>query len=84
LGHRHIAIIGGDCRVSDISRLRYEGCMQALQQLGLPFDPEQDFRDVRYSYQDGYQAVQELLDAGRQFTAVFAMADVMAIGAIRA
>lgn len=84
LGHRHIAIIGGDCRVSDISRLRYEGCMQALQQQGLPFDPEQDFRDVRYSYQDGYQAVQELLDAGRQFTAVFAMADVMAIGAIRA
>ena len=84
LGHRHIAIIGGDCRVSDISRLRYEGCMQALQQQGLSFDPEQDFRDVRYSYQDGYQAVQELLDAGRQFTAVFAMADVMAIGAIRA
>ncbi len=84
LGHRHIAIIGGDWRVSDISRLRYEGCMQALQQQGLPFDPEQDFRDVRYSYQDGYQAVQELLDAGRQFTAVFAMADVMAIGAIRA
>ncbi len=63
LGHRHIAIIGGDCRVSDISRLRYEGCMKALQQQGLPYAPEQDFRYVSYSYQDGYQAVQELLDA---------------------
>lgn len=84
LGHQRIAIIGGDCVVSDTSRLRYEGCMRALAQYGLDFDPEQDFRDVRYSYQDGYQAVQELLAVGSQFTAVFAMADVMAIGAIRA
>ena len=84
LGHRHIAIIGGDWRVSNISRLRYEGCIQAMQQHQLDFDPEQDFRNVRFSYQDGYRAVQELFQFGCRFTAVFAMADVMAIGAIRA
>ncbi len=84
LGHRRIAIIGGDCVVSDTSRLRYEGCLQAFSRHKLDFDPEQDFRDVHYSYQDGYQAMGELLAAGSQFTAVFAMADVMAIGAIRA
>ena len=84
LGHRRIAIIGGDCVVSDTSRLRYEGCMRALAQNGLDFDPEQDFRDVRYSYQDGYRATKTLLTSGREFTALFASADVMAIGAIRA
>lgn len=84
LGHRRIAIIGGDCAVSDTSRLRYEGCLMAMHSNGLPFDPQRDFRGVRYSYQGGYQAMQELLETGADFTAVFAMADVMAIGAIRA
>lgn len=84
LGHRQIAIIGGDGRLSDTSRLRFEGCLQALSQNGLPFDPQKNYRGVRYSYQDGYRAVRELLEAGANFTAVFAMADVMAIGAIRA
>ena len=32
----------------------------------------------------GYQATKALLDNGRKFTALFAVADVMAIGAIRA
>lgn len=84
LGHRNIAIIGGDSRFSDTSRLRYEGCLQAFAQYGLPFDTQRNYRGVRYSYQDGYRAAQELLAAGSSFTALFAMADVMAIGAIRA
>ena len=43
-----------------------------------------DYESVRFSYADGYRAVQNLLARGRKFTALFAMADVMAIGAIRA
>lgn len=39
---------------------------------------------MRYSYQAGYQATKALLDKGCRFTAIFATADVMAIGAIRA
>lgn len=84
LGHRHIAIIGGDRRLSDTSRLRYEGCLQAIRAHQLPFDPERDYQGVRYSYQDGYRATKALLASGREFTALFTCADVMAIGALRA
>lgn len=84
LGHRKIAVIGGDRQVSDTSRLRYEGCVRAFTDHGIPFDPDQDYQGVRYSYQDGYRATKALLAAGREFTALFASADVMAIGAIRA
>jgi len=84
LGHKRIAVIGGDRAVSDISRLRYEGCLQAFQSHGIAFDPEMDYQGVRFSYQDGYKATQMLLSNGRAYTAIFAVADVMAIGAIRA
>ena len=84
LGHSRIAIIGGDRTVSDTSRLRYEGCMQAFAAHGIPFDPQRDYQGVRYSYHAGYQATKVLLDKGCRFTAIFATADVMAIGAIRA
>ena len=83
-GHRHFAIIGGDRAVSDTSRLRYEGCQDAFAAHGITFDGELDYENVRFSYEGGYQAACNLLDRGRSFTALFAMSDVMAIGAIRA
>ena len=83
-GHRHFAIIGGDRDVSDTTKLRYEGCMDALEQHGIAFDHTLDYENVRFSYQGGYRAACNLLDRGRKFTALFAMSDVMAIGAIRA
>lgn len=84
MGHRKFAVVGGDRERSDTSILRYEGCLQSFQEHGIEFDEELDYQGVRYSYQDGYQATRALLDAGRKFTALFAAADVMAIGAIRA
>ena len=84
LGHRTFAIIGGDRRISDISRLRYEGSVAPLREQGIAFDPEKDYCGVRFSYQDGYRATEQLLRSGRRFTALFAISDVMAIGAIRA
>lgn len=84
LGHREIAIIGGDRTFSDTSRLRYLGCMQALRSHGIPFDESRDYVGGRFSCQDGYNGTQQLLRAGRHFTALFAVADVVAIGAIRA
>lgn len=84
LGHRRIALIGGMKEVSDISRLRYEGCLDAFRAHEIPFDPEKDYLGVKYNYSFGYQAAMELLDRGRDYTAIFAGADVLAIGAIRA
>ncbi len=84
LGHRKFVIVGGDRKVSDTSRLRYEGCLQSFQKHGIEYDEELDYQGVRFSYQDGYNATQQLIANGRPFTALFAIADVMAIGAIRA
>lgn len=84
LGHRQFVIVGGDREISDTSRLRYEGCLQAFRNHGIDYDEELDYQGVRFSYQDGYNATQQLIANGRPFTALFAEADVMAIGAIRA
>jgi LacI family transcriptional regulator len=84
LGHRKIVIVGGDRNVSDTGRLRYEGCLQSLRNHGIDYDEDQDYRGVRFSCRDGYNATQELIANGHSFTALFAEADVMAIGAIRA
>lgn len=83
-GHRKIAIIGGDRNTSDISRLRYEGCLQSFEEHGITFDPQKDYHGVRFSCEDGYKATQKLLKNGSTYTAIFAISDVMAIGAIRA
>ena len=84
LGHRKFVIVGGDRNVSDTSRLRYEGCLQSFQNHNIEYDENLDYQGVRFSYQDGYNATQQLISSGRTFTALFAAADVMAIGAIRA
>ena len=83
-GHRNIAVIGGDRKTSDVSRLRFEGCMQSFREHGIDFDPNLDYQSVRFSYEDGYNATKKLLETGRNYTAIFAVSDVMTIGAIRA
>jgi LacI family transcriptional regulator len=84
MGHSRIAVVGGDIKKSDTSRLRYEGCLQSFRKHGIAYDEQLDYRGVRFSYQDGYNATQQLIADNREFTALFAIADVMAIGAVRA
>ena len=83
MGHRKIVVIGGDRNDSGIAELRYQGCMQAFRDHGIPFDETLDYESVRFSFEQGYQAAKNLVAKKRDFTAVFAMSDVMAIGAIR-
>jgi LacI family transcriptional regulator len=83
LDHENIVIIGGHREYSDITRLRYEGCLQALTEADVPFD-ESRYETARFTYSDGYRAAKELLKRVPGFTALFAMSDVMAFGAIRA
>ena len=83
-GHEKIAVIGGERNISDTGRARFEGCLESLQNHNLNFDPERDYCAVRFSYQGGYDAAKALLENGQPYTGLFAAADVMAIGAIRA
>ena len=84
MGHQKIVVIGGHRDDSGIAYLRYQGCLEAFRNHNIEFDEKLDYESVRFSFEDGYQAARNLIARGREFTAIFAMADVMAIGAIRA
>lgn len=84
MGHRNIAIIGGYRDRSDTTRRRFAGCLAAFEENGIPFDPALDYASARYSYEAGYRAAETLLSRSHRYTAIFCMADVMAMGAIRA
>lgn len=83
LGHRKVVVIGGSRELSDTTKLRYAGCVNAFRRHNLSF-PEEHYETTRFSYEDGYRAANALLARVPDFTALFAMSDVMAIGAIRA
>ena len=84
LGHKKIAVIGGHRQYSDICAMRWQGVLDALGAHGLTIDPEQDYATVYFSPEGGCTGATELLRRGREFTAIFAMSDLMAIGAFRA
>ena len=83
MGHRNIAVIGGHRSYSEMSRLRYQGCVEAFRHQGLAFSDEDNYETARFTFADGYRAAQALLARNPGLTALFAMSDVMAIGAIR-
>lgn len=83
-GHRSIAVLGGDRSLSDTSAQRYAGCLEAFHRHGLEFDDTVYYHTGRYSYEEGYRGMQAVLQRAPEVSAVFAMADVIAIGAIRA
>jgi len=82
LGHTRIAHIAGPLSHPDAADRR-DGYLSALTQAGLPLDPalliESDFM-----WRGGLVAMETLLSAGREFTAVFASTDQMALGAMLA
>lgn len=83
-GHKRVGIIGGPRIHSSMTLERYQGCEEAFREYGVAFDGEKDYESVRFSFEWGYRAAQQLLKKGRDYTAIFAMADVLAIGAMRA
>jgi LacI family transcriptional regulator len=84
LGHKRIAVVGGHRTYSDTSAARWQGVLDAMSAHGLAIDPEQDYATVYFSPDGGCIGATELLRRGRPFTALFTIADVIAIGAIRA
>ena len=83
-GHRRIAALISRPDDQSISQLRYEGYVQALEGHGIPVDPRLVISAGGFGVKDAYDAVKASLEAGTDFTALFAIADSMAIGAMRA
>ena len=83
-GHRHIGMLGGNWSCFQIGHSRFLGCVQACEELKLPFDGDRQCEPCRYSLPDGYAAAKRLLARCPELTAIFAVSDVTAMGAVRA
>ena len=84
LGHRNIGILGGYMEKSHAAHTRYRGCEKAFAKQGRKLEPGRQYRSAFFSMEEGYHAMEQLLEQMPDLTAVFAMADVLAVGAIRA
>ena len=83
-GHRRIAALITRPDDHSISQLRYEGYCKALTDAGITPDDSLVICTDTFNIQAAYQAMNRALDSGMDFTAVFAISDNMAIGAMRA
>ena len=87
-GHKKIAILAADEADASISHLRLMGYRRAMEEYGIKVDEDlicsmKD--DIEwYSMQNGYAVTIELLERRSDVTAIFAISDVIAMGACRA
>lgn len=82
LGHAHIGFIGGMPDLV-VSRDRLEGYRRALEQGGLPYR-EELAAESDFTLESGIIAARCLLDCVPRPTAIFAVDDLLALGALRA
>ncbi|WP_230867604.1 GntR family transcriptional regulator [Iocasia frigidifontis] len=82
LGHRKIGFIGG-ASTSFSAKYRKYGYLEALNKEGIKID---DSKIISYGWrlEDGYKAAGNLLELKDRPTAIFAVSDLLAIGAINA
>ena len=85
LGHRRIAALIPSRDDRSISQLRCNGYLAALRGNGVAFD-ETLLAETGGSYamEDAYAAVSRLVQAGKDFTALFTISDTMAMAALKA
>ena len=78
-GHKDIAIIRGNV-CSGTDQLRYKAYRDVLDKYNLPYQRAYE-EQGNWTLEGGFSAAQRLLKASRNFTAVMACNDDMAIGA---
>ena len=82
LGHKRIACIAGPSSITP-SAQRMTGYRQALEQAGLPYDEGLIIRGD-YHARSGMEVTHAILKLVPRPTAIFALNDLMALGALRA
>lgn len=81
-GHRNIAFISGPKSLI-ISKHRLDGYRMALEEKNIEVK-EDIIVEGDFQFESGYKRATELVDQGKEFTAIFAGNDLMAVGAIMA
>lgn len=84
LGHRRIACLVAHTHDRSISELRYRGYVKALEDNGIEPDESLVVSAGSFDMADAYRATVQLVKSGADFTAMFIIADAMAIAAIKA
>lgn len=82
LGHRRIGMISGNNEFVS-TRQREAGYRKALENSGIEFDISL-IKHGNYGFKSGLRAAKQLLSIEKRPTAIFAISDSMAVGAIRA
>ncbi len=83
LGRKRVAYFGHKARRSPEHAARYAGYAKALREAGMECNDRLS-EPADNSEIQGYRAVRRLLDKGEPFDAIFAVTDLIAIGAMRA
>ncbi len=88
LGHTKIAILVSEAEGKSIGQLRLDGYCDAFRARGMEINPRLIFHAYdglsHFSMENGYRTTKRILESGEEFTALFAVADALAIGASRA
>lgn len=79
-GHRQIAFVSSATEFPGVMQERYRGFRDALAKCGVPFGKRNCFVTDNVLYKWGVDAGRRIAASGREFTAVAAMADVLALG----
>ena len=82
-GHRNIALILGDALDIGISKERYEGYVRCLAKHKIEFNEDYVIYG-NYECEQSYKQTQYLLQHHKEITAIFAISDIMAVGASKA
>lgn len=82
LGHRKIALLVGSSEYI-VSQDRLQGYKLGLANAGISFDPAL-VEEVDFTEDGGFRGMQALLARSPELTAVFAIDDIIAIGAMKA
>ena len=90
MGHRQIAILTAQSEDQSVGNVRLDGYKKALTKAGIPIDERLISKlaagdeTEQYTMENGYRQTKELLACKVPFTALYAISDTLAIGAMRA
>lgn len=82
IGHKKIALINSDTNFL-YARQREEGYKKALKEHGITLNPDYIYHTNQLGFNYGRQAMRNILKLEDRPTAVFAVSDVLAIGALK-
>lgn len=81
-GHKKLAFVSGEFKLSSIFKNRFSGFKKAINSHKLNFDSKFIFQET-ISYEDGFKLANTLKNITNNFSAIFCASDILALGIIK-